>query len=91
MAQVVITIKVMPSGINVNLNNLKKKVKEKIEKFGGEIGNVEEEPIAFGLKALKIIFILDEKKGGTDKLEESINTLKDVNSVEVTDVRRAIG
>jgi len=91
MSQVVITLKVMPSNVNVNLSNLKKKVKEKIEKFGGEFGNIEEEPIAFGLKALKFIFILDEKKGGTDKLEESINELDDVNSVEITDVRRAIG
>ena len=49
------------------------------------------EPIAFGLKALNIIFVMDEGKGSTEKLEKKISQLDDVESVEVTDVRRAIG
>ena len=51
----------------------------------------EQEPIAFGLKALKITFAMDENKGSTDTLEEDINGIEGVNSVEVVDVRRAIG
>jgi translation elongation factor EF-1beta len=37
------------------------------------------------------MFVMDENKGATDELEESISKLNDVNSVEVVDVRRAIG
>ena len=66
--------------------------KKKIAHFAGEgETRVEIEPIAFGLKAVKIIFVTDEKKGGTDSLEAEISKIKGVNSVEVIDVRRAIG
>jgi len=34
---------------------------------------------------------MDESKGSTDTLEESIISIEGVNSVETVDVRRAIG
>ena len=43
------------------------------------------------LNALKIIFVSDEAKGGTEELEKDIETIDGVNSVEVIDVRRALG
>ena len=39
----------------------------------------EQEPIAFGLKALKIIFVMDEAKGSTDELESKIKEIEGVN------------
>jgi len=51
----------------------------------------EQEPIAFGLNALKIMFVMDESKGSTEALEENIKKIDGVNSVETVDVRRAIG
>ena len=47
---------------------------------------VEQEPIAFGLKALKITFVADESKGSTEALEQDIKTISGVNSVEVVDL-----
>lgn len=91
MAQVVVTVKIMPVSPEVNLDQIKDSSKTKIEEFGGEVGKIEEEPIAFGLKAINIIFIVDEAKGGLDPLEESIKQIEGVNSVETVDVRRAIG
>lgn len=91
MAQVVVTLKIMPQSPEVDLKVLEEKVKDKVKIFGGEVGKTEEEPIAFGLKALKLIFVMDENIGSTEKLEEDIKTLKSIQSVEVTDVRRAIG
>lgn len=92
MTNVIITLRVMPKSIDVNLDNLQKKVLNEIIKFAGETETKTEiEPVAFGLKALKIIFVMDENKGGTEKLESKINNLDSVNSVEVVDVRRAIG
>ena len=91
MADVVITFKIMPGGVDVDLNKIVNSIKKVVKKFGGDVGRVEEEPIAFGLKALKIIFVIDENKGGTDELEEEISKLKGVKSVNVVDVRRAIG
>ena len=34
---------------------------------------------------------MDEKKGSTDALEEKVKELEGVSSLEVTDVRRAVG
>ena len=81
----------MPKNPEINLPSLEEKVKDKIKVFGGEVGKVEQEPIAFGLKALKLIFVMDESLGSTESLEEDIRKLKGIQSVEVTDVRRAIG
>ena len=91
MAEVVITFKIMPEGLDVDLNKIVNSIKKVVKKFGGDVGRVEEEPVAFGLKALKIIFVIDENKGSTDDLEEEISKLKGVKSVNVVDVRRAIG
>ena len=52
---------------------------------------IEEQPIAFGLKALNIIFVMDEAKGSTEPLEDSVSDIEGVQSVEITDVRRAVG
>ncbi len=91
MANVVITLKVMPEGVDTNLEDLKKAVNSKIKKFSGGDSRIEIEPVAFGLKALKFTFVSDEKKGGTDELENQIINIEGVNSVDVIDVRRALG
>ncbi len=49
------------------------------------------QPIAFGLKAIDITFVMDEKLGSPDVVCEKIVALGDVNSCEVTDCRRALG
>ncbi|MCX6711455.1 MAG: elongation factor 1-beta [Candidatus Woesearchaeota archaeon] len=91
MAEVLITLKVMPDGTEIDIKNLEKLVSKEIKEFGGRIEKVEIEPIAFGLQALKIIFSMDERKGSTDALENKISDIDGISSVEVTDVRRMIG
>ena len=80
----------MPEDLEVDLKKLEKDVKALINKFG-EVGKVEVEKIAFGLEALKFIVVYDENKGGTDFLEDNMRNIEGVSSVEVVDVRRAIG
>ncbi len=92
MAQVIVTLKIMPESPEVDLGSIEQEAKAKIIEFSqSKELKTEQEPIAFGLKALKIIFVMDENKGSTDSLEESIKTISGVNSVEAVDVRRAIG
>ncbi len=82
----------MPKSPEVDLNSVEEQVKKQIQEFTGETeSKTEQEPIAFGLKALKMTFVMDESKGSTDALESSIGNIEGVNSVEVVDVRRAIG
>ena len=91
MATVIITLKIMPESPETDLAGVQEKADKEIASFGGTVGKVEIEPIAYGLKALKIYFLMDESKGATDSLEEQIVGIDGVRSVEVIDVRRTIG
>ena len=92
MAKAVVTLKIMPESPEIDLSGIEEEVREKIKSFSGnEEIRAEQEPIAFGLKALKITFVMDESKGSPDALEEDLRSIEGVNSVETIDVRRAIG
>ncbi len=92
MANVILTLKIMPESPDVDLSKLYSKIEPLIKEFTGESEfRKEEEPVAFGLKALKIIFVMDENKGSTEELEKKIAEVDGVNSVDVIDVRRAVG
>ncbi|MBN2881235.1 elongation factor 1-beta [Candidatus Woesearchaeota archaeon] len=92
MANAIVTLKVMPDSPETDLTALQQKIMTELEKFCGETEvRVEIEPVAFGLKAIKLMFVMDESKGSPDPLAESIEQYEEVNSAEITDVRRAIG
>ncbi|MCK5282960.1 MAG: elongation factor 1-beta [Nanoarchaeota archaeon] len=92
MAKVVVTIKIMPASPEVNLEALKEKALKEITDFNDNKETKDSiEPIAFGLKAINIIFVMEEAKGSPDPVAEKISAFEEVNSAEITDVRRAIG
>ena len=92
MAKVIVTLRIMPDSPEADLDALEAAVKEKIAEFCGETETrTELKPIAFGLKAVQIMFVAEESKGTTDPLEQSIAQIDHVQSIEVTEVRRAIG
>ena len=92
MADVVVTMKIMPEDLEVDLDSLEKEAEKVIKKFIGEGAlKVEKEPVAFGLNTIKFTFVMSEKKGELEPLEDILRNLDGVSSVEVTDVRRAIG
>ena len=82
----------MPQSPEVNLSELEKKAKHEIVKFcNSEEFKTEIQPVAFGLKSLTIFFVMEEDIGSTEKLEQKIAEIENVESVEVIDVRRAVG
>ena len=91
MTQVVISLKIMPENPEINLEIIKKEVKEIVINKAGK-GDMKTEivPVAFGLNSLNVIFVMDESNK-LDPIEDSIKEVEGVNSVEVIDVRRAIG
>lgn len=91
MADIVVSLSIMPTSPDVDLKPIEEKATHLIKEFGGEVGRVNVVPIAFGLKSLNLIFVMDEKLGSTEVLEENIKKVRGVQSAEVTDVRRAIG
>ncbi|MGB9675121.1 MAG: elongation factor 1-beta [Candidatus Nanoarchaeia archaeon] len=92
MADVIVKLKVMPASPEADLSLLQRQIEAKINAFGAKhIHSVTKEPIAFGLQALIFTFLLDETKSNLEALEEDIKNLSEIQSVEVIDVRRAIG
>jgi len=91
MAKVIVTLDVMPASPEVNLDAIQKEVEKMITDFGGNIHHVDVEPVAFGLKLIKLVFYMDESKGSTDPLESNVMRIKGVSSVKISEVRRAVG
>jgi elongation factor 1-beta len=87
MARVVMTIKIMPDGIDTDLDDLLKQIKNAIPQ-GTDVGAVETQPVAFGLKAIRMNLTRDESMGGTDDIEEAISAIEGVSQVEVERVSR---
>ncbi|RLE57377.1 MAG: elongation factor 1-beta [Thermoprotei archaeon] len=86
--RVYVVARVFPKGIEVNLEELKKKIGEVLPKEF-QLVKIEEEPIAFGLKALKVhVVIPEETTGGTEPLERAISSIDDVSQVEVIYITR---
>ena len=93
MAKAIVTVKMMPESPEVDMAAVQAQAEQRIDEFVGEAGEKRAsiKPIAFGLKALEIIFVMDEKLGSTEPLEAKLAEIEGVNGVEVIDVRRAIG
>lgn len=90
MARAIITVKLMADDPETDLAKVEECAKKAIESNGGEFGRSTIVPIAFGLKSLEIIFIIDEKLG-SDVFEEALGKVEGVSSATVTDFRRALG
>jgi elongation factor 1-beta len=82
MARVVITLKILPEDVEVDLEEVFEKVKEVIPE-GTDVRAHEIVPIAFGLKAIRMNVARDESLGGTDDIEAAISAIEGVSQVEV--------
>ena len=90
MALCAVILRVMPVSPNVDMDKLKSNIEKKLLELGAILHNAEEIPVAFGLKSL-MFTIGWKEENDPDLIETQLAKIKDVNSVEITDVRRAIG
>ena len=85
MGDVAITYKVMPTGLEVDLDELK----TNLEKGLGEIcrvNSIEKRPLAFGLNALIVQVIMKDGEGVVDRLEDLIRNVPGVQNADVEDM-----
>jgi len=90
MAKAIITVKLMMESPDTNIKKVEELAKKEIEQIGAQFGKAEVEPVAFGLKALNIVLIADEKLG-SDIFDEKLGGIKGVSNAQTTDFRRALG
>ena len=81
------TLRVMPEDVEIDLDDLLERIKNAIPE-GTDLGATETQPVAFGLKALRMNLSRDESLGGTDDIEAAINAVEGVSQVEVERVSR---
>ncbi len=92
MGTAVVTVKVMPESPETDLEKIQEEVAKIVREFAGERDTKASiEPLAFGLKALNFIFVMDEDLGSPDVVAEKVEMIEGVQSAEISDVRRAVG
>jgi translation elongation factor aEF-1 beta len=83
-------IKVRPNSTEIDLNNLKQTISDKVEKLDAKVQESLEEEMAFGMKALVITVAWPEEKESF-VLEQTLEGIEGVSSIDVLDHRRAFG
>ncbi|MFP4590494.1 MAG: elongation factor 1-beta [Halobacteriota archaeon] len=87
MGKVAAQVKVMPTGTEVDLDELEADLAEALPE-GAELTDVEREDVAFGLVALISMVVVPDEAGGTEAVEEAFGGVDSVESVSVESVTR---
>ncbi|OGI12147.1 hypothetical protein A3K64_02325 [Candidatus Micrarchaeota archaeon RBG_16_36_9] len=76
MGNVAVTFKIMPESPDTNLDQIRNDISKKIE-----IKDYAIEPLAFGLKALRILVVVPDKS--IENIENDIKAVNGISEVEV--------
>jgi elongation factor 1-beta len=85
-----VQIKLMPDSPSINLGEIEKKAEQIINEMHKTAVKVEEQPIAFGLKAIILSFAWNDEID-IEKLESKLKGIQNVSSTEILDIRKAFG
>jgi len=88
LAKVLVSLKIFPSGVEVDRESLKKKIENQLPEYAS-IYKFEEEPIAFGLVAvIAHILVPEDKAGGIDMVESNLKKIEEISDLQTLMVRR---
>jgi elongation factor 1-beta len=82
---VIVTYKIMPDGVETDLDLIEKELKKKINPQ-----KIDRVPIAFGLNAINVVKVIAEKEGEADRVAKEMEKIKGVQSVEIIEMSRGL-
>jgi elongation factor 1-beta len=85
VGEVAIVYQVMPENPDVDLEKLKNAIEKSIPEKA-KLNKIIEKPIAFGLKALEVQIILNDREGGGEEIEQILGQIENVQSIETIQV-----
>jgi elongation factor 1-beta len=85
VGEVGLQYRILPEGLEVDLTKLEGDIKKALPD-GARLRAAEQRPLAFGLKALHVLIVMDDKKGGADQVEDAISKVPGVQSVEIVEM-----
>jgi elongation factor 1-beta len=89
MGEVAIVYRIMPDGTDIDIPELASRVSEAARAVA-KVQGMQEKPVAFGVTAILIRVIIEDKEGGPDEIEETLSGVEGVQSIEVLDMTRLI-
>ncbi len=86
---VIITLRVSPEDVDIDLDKILPDVVKIIEEFGGTIVSATKEDFVFGLKILNIKFLYPDQEFYEEELISKIASIKGISNAEVVSVSLA--
>jgi translation elongation factor aEF-1 beta len=83
MGTVAVTLRILPADAEVDIEGLKAAVRDAL---GDSLRDLGERPVAFGIRAIEAIALVDDAAGGSDALERSLADVPGIGTVETIDV-----
>jgi elongation factor 1-beta len=88
LARIAVVLRVYPEDITVDLGSLVEQI-QKILPADFKLEMWELEPVAFGIKVLRVLITMPENvEGGTEPLEQLVSSIPGVSQVEVEYITR---
>ncbi len=83
MGKVAVTFRIMPEGVEVDLDAVQSHVRSSLRE---KLKKLEVKPVAFGLKAIEAIVVVDDASGEMERVEATLGGIPGVGGVETTEV-----